>query len=174
MSYINHLKDSLLKSKTVLDIWCGTWFFSILAASYGAKVIAIDEQSMTKKFKISPYMSDHPNITYQEWDLKNHNLFDKQTYDCIILRHVIMFLDAQYVLDILLPLLYNLLNSWWILYFTFFAEDDVIQNWWHQRISHCYSSDEIYTLFPNCEIIEEKIQDNENFHHIFHVFVRKS
>lgn len=173
MNYISHIKNSLQNSRMVLDLWCGKWFFSILAASYGTKVIAVDEQSMTKKFKISPYMFDHPHITYIEWDLKDQSLYNFQKYDCILLRNVIMFLKYGYVMNELLPLLSNILTDQWLLYFTFFGEMDVIQNSWNKRILHCYTSNEIYALFPDCEIIEEQFDENGNNHHIFHVFVIK-
>ena len=173
MLYDEYLKKWLQWSENVLDLWCGKGFFSILAASYGAKVVAIDEQSMTKKFKISPYMFDHPRIQYIEWDLKDQNLYNFQKYDCILLRHVIMFLEYDYVINNLLPILYDMLTDQWMLYVTFFGEDDVIQRSWHQKILHCYTWDDMRQLFPNCEIIEEQFDDQGNNHHIFHVFVKK-
>lgn len=79
--------------KRILDLKARKWYFSILAASYGAKVDVLDD---VDNAEYPDYLKDHPNITYYKWKVEDFQF--KEKYDLIIAKHVVMYLEKEYVL----------------------------------------------------------------------------
>ena len=171
-SYTTTLQSYLQKSNYVLDLWSGTGFLSLVAASYGAKVIAIDNTSMTKKFQPSPYLYDHPNITFYNDELSNIELYKNKQFDCIILSYVIIFLDKQFFLTTLLPQLLSQLSEHGVIYLNYFAEDDFIQ----QHHATSFYTREDFTQYNIIEEFEEqnrRDKEKTNISHTHYIFLKE-
>ena len=83
---------------SVLDLGAGRGRWSIFCASYGAKVIAIDNQSKVL-WQFPEHLKNHPSITFLEADIKDLNLNFNQTFDLILLFNVVVFVEKRIVLD---------------------------------------------------------------------------
>lgn len=108
--------------ENVLDLWAGSWRYSIYVASYGSKVLAVDNRKM--KWYIYPqFLENHPKISFFEDDILHflHGHHDK--YDLILLFNVIVFLNKTEFLS-MLPKVFEMLKPGWILSVSFFFADD--------------------------------------------------
>lgn len=94
---------------SVLDLGAGTGKWSIFSASYGAKVIAIDNQSKAL-WQFPEYLKNHPSITFLEADIRNLNLSFHQGFDLILLFNVIVFLEKKVFVEQILPYYLSQLN----------------------------------------------------------------
>ena len=90
------------KISSVLDLGAGNGRRSIFCASYGAKVVAIDNQSKPNR-QFPEYLTLHPAIHFFQADLKELPRPCDQRYDLILLFNVIIFLKKSFVLSQLLP-----------------------------------------------------------------------
>ena len=73
------LKLSNWKSKKILDVGCGTGFFSYKAAKKGATVLGIDFS--VEAIEIAQEKYCHPHLKYKQMDVKKI----KDKYDVIII-----------------------------------------------------------------------------------------
>lgn len=108
---------------SVLDLGAGKWNWSVFCASYGAKVIAIDNQSKAL-WRFPEYLTSHPSITFLEADINDLNLNFHQTFDLILLFNVIVFMKKKFFLEKILPHYLEKLHIWGKLCLTFFFADD--------------------------------------------------
>ena len=167
------MKERLSKATSVLDLWCGTGFYSILAASYGCEVVAVDNESM-KKFSASPYLYDHPRINFVSESIEHIERYIRLQYDYIIIKNVLMFLDRDFVLDRLLPSLIDSLLPWWYIYLTYFDNEDYVQNT-SKNIKSVYTISD----FEHINTIELVDHSHEIFmqqdykHSIHNIFLKK-
>ena len=111
------------KISSVLDLGAGDGRRSIFCASYGAKVVAIDNQSKPDR-QFPEYLTLHPAIHFFQADLKELPRPCDQRYDLILLFNVIIFLKKSFVLSQLLPYALSQLSQWGMLCLTFFFADD--------------------------------------------------
>ena len=102
--------------KTILDLWAGKWYFSILAASYWAQVDAVEDTTIRNQYP--DYLKDHPNINYYKW--KVEDFVFKEKYDFIVAKHIVMYYPKEYILDKLMTDMYNHLNRNWLCFITWF------------------------------------------------------
>jgi len=109
------------KPKEILDLKCRKGYFSILAASYGAKVEVIDDPENPE---FPDYLKFHPNIVYHSCPLEEFN-FQKE-YDFIIVKHIVIRYEKDYVLKTLMPQVYDHLKKWWIVFVTYHFEDSYV------------------------------------------------
>ena len=86
----------------ILDLKARKWYFSILAASYGAKVDVLDD---IDNAEYPDYLKDHPNITYYKG--KVEDFVFKEKYDFIVAKHIVMYYSKEYILDKLMTDMYN-------------------------------------------------------------------
>lgn len=173
MDNVSMMKEILTNAKLVLDLWCGSWSYSILAASYDCDVVAVDNESM-KKFSASPYLNDHPRIKFLSCSIENIENYINHQYNYIIIKNVIMFLDKNFVIDVLIPWLINSLSTWWYIYLTYFDSEDFIQNN-SKNIKSIYSISDfehIYSMQLEYHSHQILVQ-NENQHSIHHIFLKK-
>ena len=98
----------------ILDLKARKWYFSILAASYWAKVDVLDD---VDNAEFPDYLKDHPNITYYKWKVENFEF--KEKYDFIIAKHVVMYYEKEYILEKLMTDIYNHLNRNGICFITY-------------------------------------------------------
>lgn len=56
-----------------------------------------------KKFSASPYLNDHPRIKFLSCSIENIENYINHQYNYIIIKNVIMFLDKNFVIDVLIP-----------------------------------------------------------------------
>lgn len=94
--------------KTMLDIWAGKGNISLLAASYGVKVDAVDPQLM-RGWQFPRYLIDHPLIDF--YQLKIEEFGWEKGYDLIVCSNVVMFLQREYVFWVLLAQVYRHLSD---------------------------------------------------------------
>ena len=95
----------------ILDLKARKGYFSILAASYWAKVDVLDD---IDNAEYPDYLKDHPNITYYKWKVEDFEF--KEKYDLIIAKHIVMYHPKEYVLNTLMTNIYNHLNRNFITY----------------------------------------------------------
>lgn len=165
------------KISSVLDLGAGNGRRSIFCASYGAKVVAIDNQSKPDR-QFPEYLTLHPAIHFFQADLKELPRPCDQRYDLILLFNVIIFLKKSFVLSQLLPYALSQLNPGGRLCLTFFFSDDETMGV-NQKLSFYTFEDfqlpEGYTV----ETAEEKyLQDShlpygEHQHHLGYLEIIK-
>lgn len=116
----------------ILDLKARKWYFSILAASYWAKVDVLDDIDNPE---FPDYLKDHPNITYYKWKVENFEF--KEKYDFIIAKHIAMFLPRDYVLETLMTNIYKHLNRNWLCFITYHLPDSylITNNEWLSQFS---------------------------------------
>ena len=102
----------------ILDLKARKWYFSILAASYGAKVDVLDD---IDNAEYPDYLKDHPNITYYKWKVEDFEF--KEKYDLIIAKHIVMYLPKDYVLETLMTNIYTHLNRNGLCFITYHLPD---------------------------------------------------
>ena len=86
------LVSNLIESqhpKTILDLGAGKGYFSILAASYGAQVDAVEDTSIRNHYP--DYLKAHPSINFHESPLADFKITKK--YDLIIAKHIVMYMN---------------------------------------------------------------------------------
>lgn len=112
----------------ILDLKARKWYFSILAASYWAKVDVVDDASNAE---YPDYLKDHPNITF--YDSKVEDFEFKNKYDFIIAKHIVMFYPKEYVLKTLMTNIYNHLTRSGICFITYHLPDSyaMTHEEWH-------------------------------------------
>lgn len=118
--------------KHILDLKARKWYFSILAASYGAKVDVLDD---IDNAEYPDYLKDHPNITYYKWKVEDFEF--KEKYDLIIAKHIVMFYPKEYVMETLMNNIYNHLTKNWICFITYHLPDSyaITNEEWHFQYS---------------------------------------
>jgi len=109
--------------ETVLDIGAGRGYESLLCASYGAQVDAVDPL-LHKRFLFPQHLRDHPKIQFYE--LMIHDFLIEKKYDLVLLNNVLMFINKDYVLHTLLPKLAAAMNQQGTILITFFYPYDCI------------------------------------------------
>lgn len=116
----------------ILDLKARKWYFSILAASYWAKVDVLDDIDNPE---FPDYLKDHPNITYYKWKVEDFEF--KEKYDFIIAKHIAMFLPRDYVLETLMTNIYKHLNRNWLCFITYHLPDSylITNNEWLSQFS---------------------------------------
>ncbi len=116
----------------ILDLKARKWYFSILAASYWAKVDVLDDIDNPE---YPDYLKDHPNITYYKWKVEDFEF--KEKYDFIIAKHIAMFLPRDYVLETLMTNIYKHLNRNWLCFITYHLPDSylIANNEWLSQFS---------------------------------------
>jgi hypothetical protein len=102
----------------ILDLKARKWYFSILAASYGAKVDVLDD---VDNAEYPDYLKDHPNITYYKWKVEDFEF--KEKYDFIIVKHIVMYYPKDYVLWTLMDNIYKHLTKNWLCFITYHLPD---------------------------------------------------
>ena len=172
------LMDKYSHPLKVLDLWAGEWKYSIFCASYGDKVVAVDNES--KKDWLRPdYLLNHPNISFIKWDIRElpDGVLSKK-YDIVLLYNVIVFLKKKFFLESLLPQYIELLNKWWTISISFFFDDDEIMG--KNNLLSFYSFEDFgnidnITLETKDEIfVEENHWDiGKHTHHIGYIEIRK-
>lgn len=105
--------------KTILDLWAGKWYFSILAASYGAQVDAVEDTSVRNLYP--DYLKAHPSVSFHESKLDEFQI--TKNYDFVIAKHIVMYMDKDYVLWEFLPSIYQHLNRGGLLFLTYHHRD---------------------------------------------------
>ena len=121
---LSTLMNKYPRPSKILDLWAGEWKYSIFCASYGNKVIAVDNE-WNNNWLWPDYLLNHPNISFIKWDIRelpNEVLNDK--YNIILLYNVIVFLKKKFFLEVLLPQYLDLLDKWWVISLSFFFDDD--------------------------------------------------
>ena len=165
------------KISSVLDLGAGDGRRSIFCASYGAKVVAIDNQSKPD-WQFPTYLTLHPAIHFFQADLKELPRPCDQRYDLILLFNVIIFLKKNFVLSQLLPYALSQLSPWGRICLTFFFADDQTMGV-NQKLSFYTFEDfqliEGYALM-HCE--EKYLQDShppygEHQHHLGYLEIIK-
>lgn len=105
--------------KTILDLWAGKGYFSILAASYGAQVDAVEDTSIRNFYP--DYLKAHPSVTFHESKLDEYKI--TKNYDFVIAKHIVMYMDKEYVLGDFLTSIYQHLNRGGLLFLTYHHSD---------------------------------------------------
>lgn len=170
-----HIITQILQKNTMqhaLDIWCGKWYASLLCASYGIKVDAIDNLSQ-KEFLFPDILYNHPRINFHNIDIVDFTL--TKTYDMIIATNCIMFLHKEVFLWKILPSIINSMSPNW-----FFITSYFIYKQWEQKIwisdytLNNFSSDEyhIYNYFDTITT-ENHPPIWKHTHHIQYVIIKK-
>lgn len=123
----------------ILDLKARKWYFSILAASYWAKVDVLDNIDDPE---YPDYLKEHPNITYYKWRVEDFQF--KEKYDFIVAKHIVIYYPKDYVLNTLMTNIYNHLTKGWLCFITYHLPDSWTMNnyeWVHQ-----YSLDDFKSL----------------------------
>lgn len=117
------IKDILLNNKVtnVLDIWAWKGYASLLCASYGADVDAIDNNSQPE-FSFPKLLLDHPKIAFQSVELETFEL--TKEYELVIMTNVIMFVKRDTLLNHVLPKIRKWMSNWAFLVLNYFLEGD--------------------------------------------------
>lgn len=116
------LVSNLIESyhpKTILDLWAGKWYFSMLAASYGAQVDAVEDTSIRNHYP--DYLKTHPSVRFHECKLSEFKITKK--YDLIIAKHIVMYMDKEYVLGEFISTIYEQLNRGGLVFLTYHHSD---------------------------------------------------
>lgn len=123
----------------ILDLKARKWYFSILAASYWAKVDVLDD---IDNAEYPDYLKDHPNITYYKSKVEDFKF--KEKYDFIIAKHIVIYYPKEYVLWTLMNHIYNHLNKNWLCFITYHLPDSYTMN--HYEWVYQYSLDDFKSL----------------------------
>lgn len=99
----------------ILDLRARKWYFSLLAASYGAHVDVVDD--MLPGGEYPDYLKSHPSITF--FDTKIEDFEFKKRYDFIIMKHIVMYYPKEYIFDELIPMMYKHLNKGGMIFLTY-------------------------------------------------------
>ncbi|MBB1543242.1 class I SAM-dependent methyltransferase [Candidatus Gracilibacteria bacterium] len=116
------LVSNLIESqhpKTILDLGAGKGYFSILAASYGAQVDAVEDTSIRNHYP--DYLKAHPSINFHESPLADFKITKK--YDLIIAKHIVMYMNKEYVLGEFISSIYEHLNRGGFIFLTYHHSD---------------------------------------------------
>ncbi|MDO4714584.1 MAG: methyltransferase domain-containing protein [bacterium] len=105
--------------KTILDLGAGKGYFSILAASYGAQVDAVEDTSVRNLYP--DYLKVHPSVTFHESKISEFQITKK--YDLIIAKHIVMYMDKDYVLGEFMSSIYEHLNRGGFVFLTYHHSD---------------------------------------------------
>lgn len=164
--------------KTVLDLGTGNGDFSVLCASYGCDVVAIDFQKQ-KNWIYPEYLVSHPHIQFFNADItETDHLSFHQTYDLILLFNVIVFLEKQTFLDTLLPFYLGCLTMWGKLCLTFFFADDETMSA-HQNLSFYTFKDFILPMWYKVVVQQDEMMEDchkplgKHLHHIWYMEIEK-
>ena len=116
----------------ILDLKARKWYFSILAASYWAKVDVVDDASNAE---YPDYLKTHPNITFYDSKVEDFQFTEK--YDFIIAKHIVMFYDKEYVFGTLMKNIHEHLNKNGICFITYHLPDSyaMTNEEWHYQYS---------------------------------------
>lgn len=101
--------------KTILDLGAGKGYFSILAASYGAQVDAVEDTSVRNLYP--DYLKAHPSVSFYESKLDEFQI--TKNYDLVIAKHIVMYMDKDYVLKEFIPTIYQHLNKSGLFFLTY-------------------------------------------------------
>ena len=162
----------------VLDLWAGYGRYSIFCASYGHKVIAIDNESK-ENWLWPDYLLNHPNISFIKSDIRElpENIL-REKYNLILIFNVIVFLKKKFFLDVLLPQYLDLLDEWWVLCLSFFFADD--EDMSKNQLLSFYSFDDFALDDKKFSVNMEEffVKENhapigEHTHHIGYVEIKK-
>ena len=102
--------------KTILDLGAGKGYFSILAASYGAQVDAVEDTSVRNLYP--DYLKVHPSVTF----------YESKISDFIIAKHIVMYMDKEYVLGAFISSIYDHLNRGGLVFLTYHHSDSELMN----------------------------------------------
>lgn len=102
----------------ILDLKARKWYFSILAASYWAKVDVLDD---IDNAEFPDYLKNHPNITYYKG--KVEDFVFKEKYDLIVVKHIVMYYPKEFILGKLMNDMYDHLNRNGICFITYHLPD---------------------------------------------------
>ena len=105
--------------KTILDLGAGKGYFSILAASYWAQVDAVEDTSIRNLYP--DYLKVHPSVSFYESKLDEFEI--TKNYDLVIAKHVVMYMDKKYVLERVIPSVYEHLNKGGLFFLTYHHSD---------------------------------------------------
>lgn len=105
--------------KTILDLWAGKGYFSILAASYGAQVDAVEDTSVRNLYP--DYLKAHPSVSFYESKLDEFKI--TKNYDFVIAKHIVMYMDKDYVLGEFMSSVYQHLNRGGLFFLTYHHRD---------------------------------------------------
>ncbi|MDR3168804.1 MAG: class I SAM-dependent methyltransferase [Candidatus Peribacteria bacterium] len=83
--------------KEILDLKARKGYFSILAASYGAKVEVLDDPD---NLEFPDYLKTHPNIIYSA--ARVQDFIFKKKYELIIVKHVVIYHPKTFIIDSLM------------------------------------------------------------------------
>lgn len=109
----------------ILDLKARKWYFSILAASYWAKVDVVDDP---ENAEYPDYLKNHPSINYYSQKVEDFEF--KEKYDLIIAKHIVMFYSPEYVFWTLMQNIYDHLIKWWTCFITYHYPDSYsMQSW---------------------------------------------
>ncbi len=156
----------------VLDIGAGRWHHSLLAASFGCNVDAIDKGDMTR-FKRPNYLTDHPRITFTKHDL-NQGFATQQSYDLILSQNVVMFLNKKVCLPMMQQLFEKNLRPGGLFCLTFFGKnDDILLS--NPATMRLYTPDDWSFFWSNVSFYEREYELYDWRHaHVFELIARKS
>ena len=110
--------------KTILDLWAWKWYFSILAASYWAQVDAVEDTTIRNQFP--DYLKAHPSVSFHESKIEDYEII--KNYDLVIAKHIVMYMDKEYVLWNFINSIYQHLNRGWLLFLTYHHSDSELLN----------------------------------------------
>ena len=110
--------------KTILDLWAWKWYFSILAASYWAQVDAVEDTTIRNQFP--DYLKAHPSVSFHESKIEDYEI--TKNYDLVIAKHIVMYMDKEYVLWNFINSIYQHLNRGGLLFLTYHHSDSELLN----------------------------------------------
>lgn len=119
------LVSNLIEShhpKKILDLGAGKGYFSILAASYGAQVDAVEDTRLRNNYP--DYLKEHPSVTFHDSPLDQFKITKK--YDLIIAKHIVMYMKKEFVLEEFLPTIYEHLNKGGFVFITYHHTDSYL------------------------------------------------
>ncbi len=132
--------------KNILDLGAGKGYFSILAASYGAQVDAVEDTRLRNVYP--DYLKEHPNVTFYDSPLDQFKITKK--YDLIIAKHIVMYMKKEFVLWEFLPNIYEHLNRGGFVFITYHHTDSYLMK--EKPASVGYSLNEFKSLRGNFSV----------------------
>ncbi len=163
------------KVSTVLDLWAGRGQDSLLCASYGCKVDAVDANKM-KLWQFPSHLKQHPNISFHEKMIHEYLQENTKKYDLIMMFNAINFLKPEYVQGKLFELLSNMLNEKGTIVMNYFRKEDETM-----KDTNLYDEEELAVIDKYCSIEYSKYEvvDDQHppmwfhQHHIQYLMLRK-